>query len=226
MDFLTRLAQRMTGELPVVRPRLPSLFESAAGPARALVESEETAISAVPEPARPMAPAVPAPRPDDAGNLNASHCDGSGNPAAPYSARGAVARAPGRLIEHRAVPPTGEHPRTGQAVALPGTPIPGAGRDRKCPSQPTERGSGSARPSSLHRISLRRGASRLWTSGRSRWMLRPPRPGLAPRRIPVVEWLLRRLMSERNRSMPAYRPKRFRVRQPYTCTSAGSTCAL
>ena len=30
MDFLTRLAQRMTGELPAVQPRLPARFEAAA----------------------------------------------------------------------------------------------------------------------------------------------------------------------------------------------------
>jgi hypothetical protein len=32
MDFLTRLAQRMTGDLPAVQPRLPTRFEPAAGP--------------------------------------------------------------------------------------------------------------------------------------------------------------------------------------------------
>jgi hypothetical protein len=49
MDFLTRLAQRVTGELPAVQPRLPLLFEPAAGSARAVEESGELAISVVRE---------------------------------------------------------------------------------------------------------------------------------------------------------------------------------
>ena len=50
MDFLTRLAHRLTGDLPAVQPRLPLLFEPAAGPALAREQSGETAISAVREP--------------------------------------------------------------------------------------------------------------------------------------------------------------------------------
>jgi hypothetical protein len=45
MDFLTRLAQRMTGELPAVQPRLASIFEPAAGPAAATSEGMETIVS-------------------------------------------------------------------------------------------------------------------------------------------------------------------------------------
>ncbi len=42
MDFLTRLAQRVTGELPTVQPRLPVRFEPTAGP-RAVTWSEAPA---------------------------------------------------------------------------------------------------------------------------------------------------------------------------------------
>ena len=56
MDFLTRLAQRLTGELPAVQPRLPLLFEPTAGSARAAEEGGEMAISAVREPEELTAP--------------------------------------------------------------------------------------------------------------------------------------------------------------------------
>ena len=56
MDFLTRLAQRLTGELPAVQPRLPSLFESTAGSTRAVEEGGEMAIPAVREPEALTAP--------------------------------------------------------------------------------------------------------------------------------------------------------------------------
>lgn len=49
MDFLTRLAQRLTGDLPRVQPRLPLLFEPAARPAPGLEQGGETAISGVRE---------------------------------------------------------------------------------------------------------------------------------------------------------------------------------
>jgi hypothetical protein len=49
MDFLTRLAQRLTGELPAVQPRLPLLFEPTAGSARAVAEGAERTIPAVRE---------------------------------------------------------------------------------------------------------------------------------------------------------------------------------
>jgi hypothetical protein len=69
MDFLTRLAQRLTGELPVVQPRLPLLFEPTAGSARAVEEGGEVAIPAAREPeeltppplSTRLAPTAPAP---------------------------------------------------------------------------------------------------------------------------------------------------------------------
>ena len=67
MDFLTRLAQRLTGELPAVQPRLPLLFEPTAGSARAVEEGGEMAIPALRAPEELTAPparrGLPRPRP-------------------------------------------------------------------------------------------------------------------------------------------------------------------
>ena len=56
MDFLTRLAQRLTGELPAVQPRLPLLYEPSTGSARAAEEGGEMAISALHDPDKLTAP--------------------------------------------------------------------------------------------------------------------------------------------------------------------------
>lgn len=56
MDFLTRLAQRLTGDLPAVQPRLPQRYEPAAGQPRAVEESEAMAIFGGREPEKLPAP--------------------------------------------------------------------------------------------------------------------------------------------------------------------------
>jgi hypothetical protein len=56
MDFLTRLAQRVTGDLPAVQPRLPQLYEPAAGHPRVVEESGVKAISGGREPEKLPAP--------------------------------------------------------------------------------------------------------------------------------------------------------------------------
>jgi hypothetical protein len=63
MDFLTRLAQRLTGELPAVQPRLPLRFEPAAGIAQpAPFPADENRLPA-PEPPWALQAAVPSTRP-------------------------------------------------------------------------------------------------------------------------------------------------------------------
>ena len=63
MDFLTRLAQRLTGELPTVQPRLPLRFEPAAGIAQPAPFPEVESRLPAPEPLRAVQAAGPATRP-------------------------------------------------------------------------------------------------------------------------------------------------------------------
>jgi hypothetical protein len=71
MDFLTRLAQRITGEMPAVQPRLPLLFEPAAAIARSATALEEQETLLAPELAESTPATVPARHPMPAAALPA-----------------------------------------------------------------------------------------------------------------------------------------------------------
>jgi hypothetical protein len=70
MDFLTRLAQRLTGEPPAVEPRLPQRFEPAGIAPQAAPPADEISFSAF-ERAAPSLAGVPAPHAVPIGRISA-----------------------------------------------------------------------------------------------------------------------------------------------------------
>ena len=153
MDFLTRLAQRLTGELPAVQPRLPLLFEPTAGSTRAVEEGWGDGIPAVREPEALTAP-----------------------PLSTRLARGRAraARTPGCAITPRSAPPPDERARRKPGCHPLRHRRPGAGRKGRHFRRSIETRPRPANSSNRHRISLRRGAPCRWRSARPRRPARLP----------------------------------------------------
>jgi len=71
MDYLTRLAQRMNGDIPTVQPRLPFIFEPDTGIGRSPATFAEPGRAAPSEPAESLPDGIPLHRPRPAAVLPA-----------------------------------------------------------------------------------------------------------------------------------------------------------
>ena len=173
MDFLTRLAQRTTGALPTVQPRLPARFEPAAGPRGEIA------------PGAAIEAGMAAPNPPPASHHGIVTERLQPRPASPQDVRSAnpdsaaLHPPPATIIDgalRAALGPLQENPvRPSEALSIQVTPT----ADRAAPPPPTPPFGGSIHPRPEPRPALRVEArsARAVAAGTQRSETRPPAGG-------------------------------------------------